>query len=48
MTIYDIDKEIERILSEVDENGELPEGAFEELTKLTADREVRLKTRPAW
>ena len=42
MTIYEIDREIERILSEVDENGELPEGAFDELAELNADRETKI------
>lgn len=43
MTIYDIDERINAILSQTDENGELPEGAFEELTQLNADRETKIE-----
>lgn len=43
MNIYEIDKEIERILSQVDENGELPDEAFEELTQLNAERETKIE-----
>ena len=43
MTIYDIDNRIAEILSEVDENGELPEGAFDELAQLNEDREVKIE-----
>ena len=43
MTIYDIDQDIARILSQVDEEtGELPESAFEELIKLQADRDLKI------
>ena len=43
MTIYDIDNRISEILSETDENGELPEGAFEELAQLNADRDTKIE-----
>ena len=44
MNIYQIDAEIQRILSEVDEEtGELPESAYEELAQLTADRDVKVE-----
>ena len=43
MTIYDIDREIERILMETDENGELPEEALEELMQLNEDREKKVE-----
>lgn len=42
MTIYGIDAEISRILSQVDENGELPDSAVEELMQLNADRETKI------
>lgn len=43
MTIYDIDNRIAEILSETDENGELPSEAFDELTQLNADREIKIE-----
>ena len=44
MNIYEIDREISRILSEVDpETGELPESAFEELELLQLDREDKIE-----
>ena len=43
MTIYDIDREIERILMETDENGELPEEALDELMQLNEDRETKIE-----
>lgn len=43
MRIYDIDQEIERILLETDENGELPENAFEELSALNQEREIKIE-----
>lgn len=43
MTIYDIDREIERILSMTDEEtGELPDSAFEELEQLQLDRQTKI------
>lgn len=43
MNIYEIDAEIARILSGVDENGELPDSAFDELQKLSADRDTKIE-----
>lgn len=44
MTIYDIDREIERILSMTDEEtGELPDSAFEELEQLQLSREEKIE-----
>jgi len=43
MTIYDIDKRIEEILLQTDENGELPEEALGELDQLSEDREVKIE-----
>lgn len=43
MTVYEIDREIERILSEVDENGELPDSAVDELMQLAADRDTKVE-----
>lgn len=43
MTIYEIDSEIARILSQVDENGELPESAIDELKALMMDREAKVE-----
>lgn len=44
MTIYDIDREIERILSMTDEEtGELPDSAFEELEQLQLDRNEKIE-----
>lgn len=42
MTIFEIDREIERILSEIDEEtGEIPESAFDELEQLQLSREEK-------
>jgi len=43
MTIYDIDARIAEILSQTDENGELPDGAFDELTQLSEAREIKIE-----
>lgn len=43
MTIYEIDNDIQRILSQVDENGELPEAALDELMQLQADRDTKIE-----
>ena len=43
MTIYEIDKDIERILSQVNEDGELLDEAIEELMQLTADRDTKIE-----
>lgn len=44
MTIFDIDREIERILSMTDaETGELPESAFDELEQLQLDRNEKIE-----
>lgn len=44
MTIYKIDARIAEILMSVDEEtGELPEGAFDELSQLNEDREVKVE-----
>ena len=43
MNVYEIDREIERILSEVNEDGELPETAIDELMKLNKDREAKVE-----
>ena len=38
MNLYEINQQIESILSQVDENGELPEPALDELEKLAVGR----------
>lgn len=43
MNIYEIDAEISRILSQVDENGELPDSAIAELMQLQADRDTKVE-----
>ncbi len=44
MNIYEIDREISRILAEVDpETGELPESAFDELEQLQLDRDDKIE-----
>lgn len=43
MNIYEIDAEISRILSQVDENGELPESAVNELIQLQTDRDTKVE-----
>ena len=44
MNIYEIDREISRILAEVDpETGELPESAFDELEQLQLDRDEKIE-----
>jgi len=43
MTIYEIDARIAEILSQTDENGELPEAAIDELMNLSGDRETKIE-----
>lgn len=43
MTIFEIDNRIAEILSQTDENGELPESAFDELAELAMDRDTKVE-----
>ena len=43
MNLYEINYEIEIILSQVDENGELPESALDELEKLAVDEQAKIE-----
>ena len=43
MNLYEINYEIEIILSQVDENGELPESALDELEKLAVDEQTKIE-----
>ena len=43
MNLYQINEQIEIILSQVDENGELPESALDELEKLAVDEQTKIE-----
>ena len=43
MNLYVINKQIEIILSQVDENGELPESAVESLEQLAVDEQTKIE-----
>ena len=43
MNLYEINEQIEIILSQVDENGELPESALDELERLAVDEQTKIE-----
>jgi hypothetical protein len=43
MNLYEINEQIEIILSQVDENGELPESALDELEILAVDEQTKIE-----
>lgn len=43
MNLYEINQQIESILSQVDENGELPEPALDELEILAVDEQTKIE-----
>lgn len=43
MNLYEINEQIESILSRVDENGELPESALDELEILAVDEQTKIE-----